>query len=249
MPVGWANWFLPQDKRIRVHNVTQAFDMVKALQQEYTSKNETEGDCDLVTDFNAAAEKYAQRVQRFDVHHKEVAGLMENRSYRLLSNTCIDEAGNSCLEDSYLFGRFDPRYQLESFGVVECSLIAGAGQLLFLYLLFRLLRVVLDNVDKKNTAKRLWSQLREAHFDTEFKGAFSTFDQDGDGHITHEELESAMRLLDQHPTDEELRLLILEVDLDKARSRSFSFIIFNFTLSNLIAVPFRTGQSSSTSSS
>ncbi|KDO48936.1 hypothetical protein CISIN_1g031616mg [Citrus sinensis] len=48
----------------------------------------------------------------------------------------------------------------------------------------------------------------------EFQEAFSMLDKDGDGCITFEELASAIKSLDQNPTEEELRNMINEVDLD-----------------------------------
>ncbi|KAH9754007.1 calmodulin-like protein 11 [Citrus sinensis] len=48
----------------------------------------------------------------------------------------------------------------------------------------------------------------------EFQEAFSLLDKDGDGCITFEELASAIKSLDQNPTEEEIRNMINEVDLD-----------------------------------
>ncbi|XP_028770663.1 calmodulin-like isoform X1 [Neltuma alba] len=48
----------------------------------------------------------------------------------------------------------------------------------------------------------------------EFLEAFRLFDKDGDGCITMEELGSAIRSLDQHPTQEELQFMISQVDAD-----------------------------------
>ncbi|KAL9685367.1 hypothetical protein QQ045_022817 [Rhodiola kirilowii] len=46
----------------------------------------------------------------------------------------------------------------------------------------------------------------------EFQELFRLFDKDGDGRISITELGTAMRSLDQHPTDEELHTMISEVD-------------------------------------
>ncbi|XP_075659638.1 calmodulin-like isoform X2 [Castanea sativa] len=48
----------------------------------------------------------------------------------------------------------------------------------------------------------------------EFQEAFCLFDKDGDGCITIEELAIAIRSLDQNPTEEELKSMINEVDVD-----------------------------------
>ena len=48
----------------------------------------------------------------------------------------------------------------------------------------------------------------------EFKEAFSLFDKDGDGTITTNELGTVMRNLGQSPTEEELRDMLNEVDID-----------------------------------
>ena len=48
----------------------------------------------------------------------------------------------------------------------------------------------------------------------EFKEAFSLFDKDGDGTITTKELGTVMRSLGQSPTDEELKDMLNEVDID-----------------------------------
>ncbi|KAK4767019.1 hypothetical protein SAY86_014770 [Trapa natans] len=48
----------------------------------------------------------------------------------------------------------------------------------------------------------------------EFKEVFSLLDKDGDGCITVKELAWAIRSLEQHPTEEELRIMIREVDVD-----------------------------------
>ena len=48
----------------------------------------------------------------------------------------------------------------------------------------------------------------------ELKGAFSLFDQDGDGTISTDELGIIFRSIGQNPTDEELDQMIAEVDDD-----------------------------------
>ncbi|ONI04838.1 hypothetical protein PRUPE_6G342600 [Prunus persica] len=48
----------------------------------------------------------------------------------------------------------------------------------------------------------------------EFQEAFCLLDMDGDGCITIEELGTALKSLDQHPTEEELQNMISEIDAD-----------------------------------
>ncbi|KAL9450822.1 hypothetical protein AB3S75_012541 [Citrus x aurantiifolia] len=48
----------------------------------------------------------------------------------------------------------------------------------------------------------------------EFQEAFCMLDRDGDGCITIEELAVAIKSLDQNPTEEELRNMISEVDVN-----------------------------------
>ena len=48
----------------------------------------------------------------------------------------------------------------------------------------------------------------------EFKAAFELFDKDRNGKITSKELGTVMRGLGQNPTEEELKQMIREVDLD-----------------------------------
>ncbi|XP_065921016.1 calmodulin-like [Dysidea avara] len=50
---------------------------------------------------------------------------------------------------------------------------------------------------------------------SEFKEAFSLFDEDGDGTITTKELCTVMRSLGQNPTEAELQDMINEVDADR----------------------------------
>lgn len=49
---------------------------------------------------------------------------------------------------------------------------------------------------------------------TEFRAAFELFDKDRDGTITSKELGTVMRNLGQNPSEEELKQMIREVDLD-----------------------------------
>ena len=49
---------------------------------------------------------------------------------------------------------------------------------------------------------------------TEFKAAFELFDKDRDGAINNKELGTVMRNLGQNPSEEELKQMIKEVDLD-----------------------------------
>ncbi|KAF3454329.1 hypothetical protein FNV43_RR04776 [Rhamnella rubrinervis] len=48
----------------------------------------------------------------------------------------------------------------------------------------------------------------------EFQEAFCLLDKDGDGCITIEELATAIKSLDENPTEEELKNMISEVDVD-----------------------------------
>ena len=50
---------------------------------------------------------------------------------------------------------------------------------------------------------------------TEFKAAFELFDKDRDGAINNKELGTVMRNLGQNPSEEELKQMINEIDLDK----------------------------------
>ena len=49
---------------------------------------------------------------------------------------------------------------------------------------------------------------------TEFKAAFELFDKDRDGAINNKELGTVMRNLGQNPSEEELKQMIKEIDLD-----------------------------------
>ena len=48
----------------------------------------------------------------------------------------------------------------------------------------------------------------------EFRGAFQLFDRNKDGYISCKELGVVMRSLGQNPTDDELKDMINEVDVD-----------------------------------
>lgn len=68
---------------------------------------------------------------------------------------------------------------------------------------------------------RLWSDEEEwcSEFDmiSEFKEAFSLFDEDGDGTITANELGTVLRSQGQTPTEVELHGMINGVDIDRMR--------------------------------
>ncbi|KAJ9185846.1 hypothetical protein P3X46_005433 [Hevea brasiliensis] len=49
---------------------------------------------------------------------------------------------------------------------------------------------------------------------TEFQEAFCLLDKDGDGRITFEELATAIKSLEENPTEEELQSMINEVDVN-----------------------------------
>ncbi|EXB93240.1 Calmodulin-like protein 11 [Morus notabilis] len=55
--------------------------------------------------------------------------------------------------------------------------------------------------------------LTEQHI-ADFQEAFYLLDKDGDGCITIDELATAIKSLDQNPTEEELQRMISEVDVD-----------------------------------
>ena len=56
---------------------------------------------------------------------------------------------------------------------------------------------------------------------TEFRAAFELFDKDRDGAITTKELGTVMRNLGQNPSEEELKQMIREVDLDGSGTIDF----------------------------
>ncbi|XP_065854601.1 calmodulin-like protein 8 [Euphorbia lathyris] len=49
---------------------------------------------------------------------------------------------------------------------------------------------------------------------TEFQEAFCLLDKDGDGRITLDELATAIKSIEQNPTEEELHFMINEVDIN-----------------------------------
>ncbi|KAK7613018.1 hypothetical protein IWX49DRAFT_51713 [Phyllosticta citricarpa] len=55
----------------------------------------------------------------------------------------------------------------------------------------------------------------------DFRAAFSVFDKNSDGVITAEELGEVMRSLGQEPTEEELRDIVNELDVDTSGSIDF----------------------------
>lgn len=60
----------------------------------------------------------------------------------------------------------------------------------------------------------------------EFREAFRLFDKDGDGSITKEELGSVMRSLGQFARVEELREMLLEIDVDGNKNFEYFFLRF-----------------------
>lgn len=61
----------------------------------------------------------------------------------------------------------------------------------------------------------------------EFREAFRLFDKDGDGCITKEELGSVMRSLGQFARGEELKEMLLEIDMDGTLNGRLSQIMLN----------------------
>mmetsp|Transcript_22886 Transcript_22886/g.47475 ORF Transcript_22886/g.47475 Transcript_22886/m.47475 type:complete len:520 (-) Transcript_22886:80-1639(-) len=59
----------------------------------------------------------------------------------------------------------------------------------------------------------------------EFKGEFNKFDENGDGTITTEELSVVMNNLGQHPTEQQLKDMVEEVDIDKNGTIEFGEFI------------------------
>lgn len=64
---------------------------------------------------------------------------------------------------------------------------------------------------------------------SEFREAFRLFDKDGDGCITKEELGSVMRSLGQFARGEELKEMLLEIDIDGNFWNDYGKIIIDFT--------------------
>ena len=60
----------------------------------------------------------------------------------------------------------------------------------------------------------------------EFKAAFELFDKDRNGHITSKELGTVMRGLGQNPTEEELKQMIREVDLNGNGTIDFNEFLY-----------------------
>ncbi|KAJ3091215.1 hypothetical protein HK102_001299 [Quaeritorhiza haematococci] len=56
---------------------------------------------------------------------------------------------------------------------------------------------------------------------SEFKEAFSLFDQDGDGAVTSKELGTIMRSLGQIPTEAEIKEMVKEIDSDGSGTIDF----------------------------
>jgi len=74
---------------------------------------------------------------------------------------------------------------------------------------------------------------KDQHFDKltpqqmgEFHEAFSLFDKDGDGHITSKELGTVMLALGQHPTENDLKNIIDEVDVEGDGTVTFSEFLY-----------------------
>ena len=60
----------------------------------------------------------------------------------------------------------------------------------------------------------------------EFRGAFQLFDRNKDGYISCKELGVVMRSLGQNPTEDELKDMINEVDVDGLSYSHISFKVF-----------------------
>ncbi|XP_026447226.1 calmodulin-like isoform X1 [Papaver somniferum] len=57
---------------------------------------------------------------------------------------------------------------------------------------------------------------------SEYKEAFTLFDEDGDGYIIAKELSTAMRSMGKNPTEAEIQDMINEVDADKNEAINFT---------------------------
>ncbi|XP_026450453.1 calmodulin-like [Papaver somniferum] len=57
---------------------------------------------------------------------------------------------------------------------------------------------------------------------SEYKEAFTLFDEDGDGYIIAKELSSAMKSTGKNPTEDEIHNMINEVDADKNGAINFT---------------------------
>ncbi len=62
----------------------------------------------------------------------------------------------------------------------------------------------------------------------EFKEAFNLFDLNRDGTITCDELGTVMRLMDQYPTESELKDMINNADIDGKQQIIFPFKMLHF---------------------
>ncbi|KAI3872323.1 hypothetical protein MKX03_019590 [Papaver bracteatum] len=57
---------------------------------------------------------------------------------------------------------------------------------------------------------------------SDYKEAFTLFDEDGDGYIIAKELSTAMRYMGKNPTEAEIQDMINEVDADKNGAINFT---------------------------
>ena len=93
-------------------------------------------------------------------------------------------------------------------GVVECSVLSGLCQVAVLVMLFRALAYGCFYSNSHAVARELWGKLRDAHYKQNFKDAFDDFDQDGNGHITYDELQQAFSKVQPALQEEELLEMI-----------------------------------------
>ena len=70
-------------------------------------------------------------------------------------------------------------------------------------------------------------------FCTDMKEAFGYFDTNGDGNISIDELKKAMQLMGNNPTDEDMKSIMDEIDLDSKCHTDYNF---NLNVSNLHTV-------------